>query len=246
MLIRITNKCKMGCSHCCVDATPEGEHMSRKTFEQALELTKSMGVPVVLISGGEPTEHPELLEFTKLAKALPAMVLLLSNGQFFEEKKYSPEELQVLLETVDGVQVTNDPRYYPHAVTIPTHPKVTLTTELLTLSPIGRAKDMESLRKAPHCFNIRSATKTALGIAEASLGLAVQTAAFCSPSVNIDGTVVAGETPFCYPIGKVGESLLTLTHNILHMQCNKCGMFDALPQHYKVAVGEAKIIIPGV
>ena len=41
MLVRITNRCQMGCSHCFTDSTPEGQHMTHHTFEQALQATVS-------------------------------------------------------------------------------------------------------------------------------------------------------------------------------------------------------------
>lgn len=43
MLIRITNRCMMGCNHCMVDATPEGEHMAFDTYLGALTLAMRCG-----------------------------------------------------------------------------------------------------------------------------------------------------------------------------------------------------------
>ena len=59
MLIMITNRCTMGCSHCMSKCVPEGDDMSFSMFEEALDfsLTRMPMMPV-MISGGEPTENP--------------------------------------------------------------------------------------------------------------------------------------------------------------------------------------------
>ena len=69
MLVKATNKCSLGCTHCLEDSTKLGEHMEWTTFERTLEATARMerlvalsGLPVfVLLSGGEATEHPEIV-----------------------------------------------------------------------------------------------------------------------------------------------------------------------------------------
>lgn len=37
MLLKITEKCSMGCTHCMNNATPDGQHMSEKVFDDSLD-----------------------------------------------------------------------------------------------------------------------------------------------------------------------------------------------------------------
>ena len=59
MLLKLTEKCSMGCSHCMNSATENGEHMSLDTFKDAIDfIIRNNAYHSIFISGGEPTEHP--------------------------------------------------------------------------------------------------------------------------------------------------------------------------------------------
>ena len=66
----------------------------------------------------------------------------------------------------------------------------------------------------------------------------------CSPSISSDGTIVAGETSNCFPIGDVSSTPEDVTRAIVAMQCNKCGLVDGLTQEQKLAIGEARVLTP--
>ena len=59
MLIKITDRCSMGCSHCFSDCTPDLCDMEWNTFVDTMSFydryCKKISKPI-LISGGEPTE----------------------------------------------------------------------------------------------------------------------------------------------------------------------------------------------
>lgn len=63
MLIQITNKCHEGCAHCMQCSHPQGKHMDMATFKNALKFARFLGVSSYIITGGEPTEHPQFYEF---------------------------------------------------------------------------------------------------------------------------------------------------------------------------------------
>jgi hypothetical protein len=63
----------------------------------------------------------------------------------------------------------------------------------------------------------------------------------CSPSISSDGTIVAGETSNCFPIGNVHSTADQVTRALVSMSCNKCGLVDNLTQEQKIAIGEARI-----
>jgi hypothetical protein len=50
----------------------------------------------------------------------------------------------------------------------------------------------------------------------------------CTPSIDVHGNVLAGESRFCHKIGTVESSEEELLENLLTMECNKCGLEDNL------------------
>lgn len=68
MLAMITTKCNMSCQHCCMSCGKnyKGEHMSMEVYERVLEMSEQFGSWVVL-SGGEPTLHPNFMEMLFMA-----------------------------------------------------------------------------------------------------------------------------------------------------------------------------------
>ena len=262
MLIKITNYCSMGCSHCMEDSTVAGEHMSRETFLAALALTERLegdawraGIPRrILISGGEATEHPDVEWFLETVISRGFDVILITNGMWLDDpelrsKILRPEWSRLM------VQVTNDPRFYPkQPVNVPKDdPRVVYVPTLTLLVPLGRmkparahsGKDGLAVRKGPTSFNLRSMTRS-LGDVRAALTMLRARAAIgmsgnCSPSISSDGTIVAGETNNCFPIGDVHSTAEQVTRALIDMSCNKCGLVDNLTQEQKVAIGEARI-----
>jgi hypothetical protein len=243
ILIRVTNCCRMGCSHCMIRATPDGEHMSLHTFAKCLEFAaNTINLPLLMLSGGEPTEHPQINELIDLAKSVGMSITLLSNGMFLSE--WEPEKRDELIDKVEFVQVTNDPRFYPQSIPSFEHPKVFFEDTLRIVSPMGRAKDngLETNRQAPLCFNLRSATRSLGNIVSAIFHLR-GLGKMCTPSVNVDGSIVAGESPSCYKIGTVENDELKLTQNLINMTCSNCGLVNNLSQEHKRIIGEARIIL---
>lgn len=234
MLIRITNRCTMGCSHCLTESTPSGSHMDEDTFICALVFARVyQQVPMVMLSGGEPTCHPNLLDYLNLASHAGLAVLLMSNGEQLSKD---------VLARVLGVQVTNDARFYPRRVEALVHDKVVYEYHIRQVSPFGRALNngLTCNRHSPMCFNLRSLTRS-FGDVTAAVDYLRSTGKMCSPSVNVDGTVVAGEAPSCHPIGTVRSKPDELTAALRDMTCNRCGLVDNLTQEQKVAIGEARI-----
>jgi hypothetical protein len=213
-----------------IDAQPVGQHMTMAVFRKTLAFVERMclPIPMLLLTGGEPTENPLLPEFISDALAHGFGVTVLSNGTFLED----PELTRKLLHPPsDKVRffVTNDPRYYPRRVPQPDLPGVAYADDIGdVLAPFGRAKDNPSCtRKYPMCFNIRSATRSTGDIRQA-VGMLQLRVKMCSPSINHDGSIVMGETTSCLPIGTVEDSPQTLTERLLQASCNRCGLASNL------------------
>ena len=98
MLIKITEKCSMGCSHCFDNATPVGDDMSMKTFVDILDflVTHNIG-KFLVISGAEPTEHPQFEEF---------MYTL------FDYATRYPENFYGAIVTTNGVEILKNQEKY--------------------------------------------------------------------------------------------------------------------------------------
>lgn len=262
VLIKITNYCSMGCSHCCENSTVAGQHMTRETFMAALALTErleglawSRGVPrLLLLSGGEATEHPDVLWFLETARAADHKVILITNGMWLDDPDLRAKILRPDWPDL-MVQVTNDPRFYPKAPKdVPTDdPRVMFVPSLTVLVTLGRLKRSRlpadlPLRKGPTSFNFRSVTRSMGDVREALYILRVRAVSgmsgHCSPSISSDGTIVAGETSNCFVVGDVNSTAEEITRKVTAMQCNKCGLVDNLTQEQKLAIGEARILTP--
>ena len=253
MLIKLTTRCSMGCSHCMEHATSEGVDMTLEVFSQALEFSEKMEVlsPVrmTMLSGGEPTEHPDIIELIELAEARGHFISLLTNGMWLGNEDLREE---ILTHKV-AIQVTNDPRFYPESPPRVTHPAITYIDSLSVMFPMGRFTGQEHAevptRKAPACFNLRSLNRN-LGDARQAIaqlrmrGMKAPIGGWCTPSISVDGTLVAGECNGCHPIGTVESTPEEVTKAIHDMTCSRCGLIDKLPLELKRAVGESSLFSP--
>ncbi|MHC4834520.1 MAG: radical SAM protein [Planctomycetota bacterium] len=249
MLIRITNRCNQSCLHCGVDASgPDGAHMDRETFQAALALSTRLQVLVRLLSGGEPTLHPNFIDYVKAAKGLGGMVCIASNGYFLQNYQYT-KAIYALCDKETHIQITTDKRYYREGPTLsplPVPEQVMLIDKVETIFPCRRVREnnLTPTRQSPHCFNLRSAMRhmhekglpAAQAFAAGIMFLERQHARACTPSINVDGTVRAGEMDTCHGIGTVHDSLETLAGNLLDMNCNHCGLYEKLSNFHKAAV----------
>lgn len=214
--------------------------MTRDTYVQCLRMAVALGDVGLLISGGEPTDHPDIINFLALANETRLQhVLLLSHGMWLTDPAFDPEKRKAILNLVTGVQVTNDPRYYPRRIEQIEHPKVMYETHIRQVAPFGRAKTngITTTRQTPLCFNLRSFSRSFKSLSQ---GIMMQRmrASFCTPSVNINGDILAGESVSCCPIGNVRDSVTTLDDGIINLKCNRCGLVDGLSPMHKRAIGE--------
>jgi len=232
MLVKITNSCHMNCSHCMEDASPNGEHMTIETFEKTIKFVKQYN-PFLIISGGEPTEHPEFKQFIELTKKYNIHTSVLSNGTFI---KTHPEYLDLI-----QFQIINDKSYYPIEIKPIQHENIVVFSTQISapISPFGRAvkNNIKSSRMSPLCFNLRSITASTKNFQETIIFLRLKQK-MCIPSIDIHGNLLAGESIFCSKIGTIDDSNETITANILKFKCNKCGLVNNLNDLQKLIIGE--------
>ena len=226
--------------------------MTFETFQKALQFAQRVeqtvkdipGCNMILLSGGEPTEHPQIVEFIEAVRASGRRPLLLTNGMWLEDtglrdRILSPEFPDLL------VQVTNDPRFYPQQPPKVEDKRITYVGALRGLIPLGRfaGKTHPELptKSAPSCFNLRSLTRGTGDFDRAVAMLRVKGltgfSGMCTPSVSPDGSVVAGESRLCHKIGDVNTLSAVLTLNILRMgSCDRCGLESPLQGQFREAI----------
>lgn len=260
MLIKVTNYCSMGCSHCMENSTVAGEHMTRDVFARALDLSHRLEAraldagcpPLLLLSGGECTEHPDIAAMIAEVIRQGWIPLLITNGMWLGNDELRASILRREWPRM-FVQVTNDPRFYPTAPPRFDDSRITYVDSLTHLLPLGRLKLRKApldlpVRGAPSSFNLRSATRS-LGDVRAALAVlraptrATPAGKQCSPSFSSNGELVAGESGMCFVVGNVDSSPEQITRNLIAMNCNRCGLVDGLTQEQKVAIGEARIVL---
>jgi len=233
MLIKITNQCSMGCTHCMEDALPVGDHMSMETFLKAKAFIERIygSIRIVMLTGGEPTENPLLMDF--IGELSGWHVTVMSNGLFLTENTNLARKL-LGSDIISHIQIYNDTRYYPRKVDPINHPKIIFGDKINLMSPFGRAlkNGFENERQSPPCFNLRSSARTLRDFSEAVLSLRMS-GKMCSPSIDIDGGIVAGECYSCFKLGTVESPDGELLEKLLNMKCNKCGLEDNLPNVLK-------------
>jgi hypothetical protein len=255
MLIKVTNFCSMGCSHCMEDSTVQGAHMPLERFERALDCTARIegfawrqGIPpLILLSGGECTEHPSIAQLVARVLARGWIPLLITNGAWLADPTLRASLLRPEWPRL-FVQVTHDPRFYPSAPPPRVDDRhVTYVDALTALLPLGRLARKKGphplpTKEAPSSFNFRSLVRAHGSIERAVYALRKRAAAgrsgHCIPSICDDGRVVAGETRSCFAIGTVDSTTAALSKAAIEMRCNACGLVDNLSPAHRAAIGE--------
>lgn len=232
MLVRITDYCTMGCAHCMINASKQGKHMDKKTFRDTLKFIKPIDL-ILFLSGGEPTQHPEFLEFLEIVNDHgfdPEAVLIMSNGTFLEDKTYTDK----ILDFGYRIQVTNDSRFYPKTIIKIDHPLITYVDRINQVSPFGRAlkNRIPVTQKYPECFNLRSIAYCKTTFSDVIDVLRILAKKYCTPAINTDGSISAGETPFCGRIGTIYSTDEELMKGIRSLSCNNCGLDKNLTGKY--------------
>ncbi|MFI5296667.1 MAG: hypothetical protein ACHREM_01100 [Polyangiales bacterium] len=242
-------------------STVRGEHMALDVFDRALAFTRrveglawSMGCPpLILLSGGEATEHPDIEKMIERVYAARMIPWLLTNGSWLADPARRASLLRPEWTSME-VQVTHDPRFYPTSPPVRVvDPRLRYVESITKLLPLGRAarKTFDNgvpKLGAPSSFNIRSITRSfgsiERALVEQRLRAMLGKAGHCSPSISADGSVVAGESNACFKVGTVDSTNQEITDAMINMRCNACGLVDNLTFEQKRAIGESLLVSP--
>ncbi|MDH3691010.1 MAG: heme d1 biosynthesis radical SAM protein NirJ, partial [Gammaproteobacteria bacterium] len=109
----LIRRCNLTCKHCYSISAPKdfpGELSTEEVFSVMNDL-KSFGVPVLILSGGEPLLRPDIIEVSKRAKSMGFYVGLSTNGTMIDEANI--EEIahvgyDYVGVSIDGMRKTHD------------------------------------------------------------------------------------------------------------------------------------------
>ncbi len=79
MSIVLTHECNKRCVFCIDQYRGQDEYISLKSVESALTFAKGNGIKDILLVGGEPTLHPQVVSIAKMVKDAGFNVILTTN-----------------------------------------------------------------------------------------------------------------------------------------------------------------------
>lgn len=244
MLVKITDKCSMGCNHCMSDCTPSGQHMSFEVLKDVVKFRNIYGGPIMLLSGGEPTEHPnfkDFLKYTLLNTSSDSKIIVTTNGLWLTENVSYIKEINEKYSYKCEFQVVVDDRYYPIHVDESSEvfklSNVHLCRDVMNIYPQGRAlkNNLPFRAKASKCFNLRAMVKQLKGRSLIDVFSMMNVRGFfCTPNIDINGSIKLGESSLCPVCSSIYESEENILTAIEKFQCHSCDFINNnLPPEYK-------------
>jgi hypothetical protein len=212
--------------------------MSFETFKAALDVQNKLHASLYLISGGEPFLHPEFEDFLlyaiEQAEKNGKQIAVLSNGlRLVRDKKFQYRFKRICDKHPRclSVQITADPRFYPHAEEIIKEAgfltrefqKVSLVvdTKIHHIDILGRARNLPNALELscfmhnstlqnhpanPNCMNC-----LLLGHQSSSWqtfqAIAEMNGRHCLMLCDWEGKVHVGESMECQELGTIQELL---------------------------------------
>lgn len=238
----------MWCTHCMNANTPNNVHMDFDTFKKAVEFQKKYGGIMMLLTGGEPTEHPEFKRFLEYAiENTMAYITIATNGTWM------PQNYDYICYLNDAYrhrllwQVSADKRYYPYPVdlSLPVFQvdNVVCSDTIGPIYPMGRAKEngLGAFNKASKCFNIRAITRQVSPVCGLShiIDMMNMRGYFCTPHIATDGTIKLGESDLCPSCSHIDKTEDVIKQDILNFRCHACDeVNDKLPPEYRKLLGD--------
>jgi MoaA/NifB/PqqE/SkfB family radical SAM enzyme len=101
--IAITGKCNLKCKHCYQGDQKYSYELDYKTIEKTIYDAYDLGVIGIVLTGGEPTLHPNFVDIIKLLDELNFRWTLVTNGNYDKKLnkyilKYKPVEVAFSLD----------------------------------------------------------------------------------------------------------------------------------------------------
>ena len=264
MLIKLTDQCSMGCPHCMEDAREAGTMMDLSTFKRAVGFGMYLGTPAYILSGGEPTENPLLLEMcgwlSDVLRGTRYVFSIVSNGMWLNDpQKWQRIETIGKLPSFAGMQVYTNKKWYKEYDYVVSNideykkfPRVVVDIDShIFMQDLGRArwnsKAQKEISDNPHfmsCLNTallarQSDDPTTFGMNQ------LMHKQFCKPSVDALGNVHMSESRLCPNIGNViYDSFDIIWQNMRKFKpCGRCFLYKRFLESTRPDIVKARQIL---
>lgn len=251
-MLKITERCTMGCSHCLNNATSDGSDMTENVLLDSLDFIKKNTVSKTLvISGGEPTEHRNfdsmmqlIIDYANKHKCFLTCVIATNGEAIIRE----PEKFKQFVSSANFIlyfQISTDARYYPRSIP-KEHPIYKeeafqfVPDCVLAMYPLGRALDNNlpwnsGVVKSCKCFNVRALSKQLDNAILADIdGMLASRGYFCTPHISVNGEIKLGESDLCPACASIYDEPKEIIRKIQAFKCSKCEHIDKnLPSLYR-------------
>lgn len=211
------------CPHCMNDSRPDGGLMDDATFGNVLSFSRRCGCRHLTISGGEPTEHPHMLDFFKRVSRADIAFSICTNGMWLgDEQAECRFERIARLPRFAGAQVYTNPKWYRlHDETVAKFNAqkekwealgiLLVLNDIRSMSDVGRGKTCEKAiveAKASQYHSMcLAAHVTSVQCIDARhfFNMMLVQHRFCTPMVDWRGEFHASESWLCQSFGNVNR-----------------------------------------
>ena len=264
MLIKLTDQCSMGCPHCMEDARETGTMMNLRIFKRAVCFGMSIDTPAYILSGGEPTENPLLLEMclwlNDKLRGGHSLFSITSNGMWLKDRqKWHIMEIIGELPSCVGIQVYTNKKWYKeydyvveHKAEYEKFPKVVVDIDSpIYMQDLGCAHfnlaAQEEVQNNPHFMSCLNSALLAHQTDKPQIFGCLQFTSqmFCKPSVDALGDVHMSESRLCPNVGNViYDSFDIIWQNMRKFKpCGRCFLYKRFLESDRPDIVKARQIL---
>jgi organic radical activating enzyme len=225
------------------DSREDGGLMSMDTFRAAIRWAEEMFCRFVLISGGEPTENPEMEQmlqyFDGVARRRDMHFAIATNGTWIEDDEKRKMMWRISrLKSYMGIQVYTHKRWYQDYDFImecrrelEQIPRCIVDADsTIWMQDLGRARDNEDCQREvelnPYNCSCLNAALVAQQIKSPYdfFPMLENAGQLCKPAVDIDGNIHMSESHLCPSVGNVNTdtALAISAHMSQFKPCMRC------------------------
>ncbi|MBR1377999.1 MAG: 4Fe-4S cluster-binding domain-containing protein [Bacteroidaceae bacterium] len=224
------------------ESSPEGRHMSEETFEQVLDFCREAQPLLVSVTGGEPTEHPQLAHIVHSLRNLPSvkLICILTNGTWIEDSNKRITMAQLIREAKGAikVQVYSHYKYYrDHDWTVEHEQQfrsigcIPDFNAPIFMQDLGRARqncqeETAASNHVPSCINSHLiAVQT--GSLPQFFTMSAMVGKFCRPLVDINGNIHMSESWLCPSVAHVSHGATEAFRRMqISRPCKRCKLYS--------------------
>lgn len=254
MILKVTERCDMSCSHCLSDCKKEGRDMDLEMFDYALKWATDHWIEYIIITGGEPFMHPDILTILDHAENYlkHGNITVATNGEWLLNNKRQAKKIFNIHKDII-FQITNDQRYYSRKVDLKDlvfkRMNVFCTDKLDHIYPQGRAlnlHDIEVLSMSGKCAKCTNMNLVMIQLyRDQNLDLKElfsqyeKCNKFCSPQVKVNGEISFGESDLCGTVGNIYMDDEEILKNAFNNPCEKCR--DIMTKNGRLFIGKGEL-----